>query len=496
MTDARIDAGTPDDDPQPEQPHGNEPAATRRWLALTVLALAQFVLVLDSTVVNVALPSIQQQFDLTPAQLAWIVNAYALAFGGCLLLGGSLGDLFGRRKMFMIGLSLFTIGSLLAGLAWSAHVVVVMRFVQGVGAAMVAPAALSSISRIFTEGKDRARALGTWGGISALGGTLGVVISGVLTEFFSWRWVFLVTVPVTLAAIALAPRLVPESRAPRRPRLDVVGAVLITLSIGTAVFALLDKGEDPWTSSTFLIRLGAAAVLLIAFLWWESRQEAPMVPLTIFNNRNRAVGVTAAVLFGSVFSTYFFSMTLYMQRVLDYSALKTGFAYLPFGLTVLVAFPIASTIVGRLGFRIVMTLGLLLGMAGLIALTTISPDGTYLGDVLPGMLLLASGAACGFVTFTIAGVDGTTDENAGIASGILNAGSQIGSALGLATLVAIAVATQAAELVAGTSAPQAAVDGFVAAYRVGTVVLFLGAVMTAALLRNSSGRRPHVARAT
>lgn len=478
MTDARIDATTTTD----------EPPVSRRWLALTVLALAQFVLVLDSTVVNVALPSIQDQFDLQPSQLAWIVNGYALAFGGCLLLGGSLGDLYGRRRMFLIGLSLFTVGSLLAGLAWSEDVIITMRFVQGVGAALVAPAALSSISRIFTEQKDRARALGTWGGISALGGTLGAVISGVLTEFASWRWVFLVTVPITLIALVLAPKLVPESRAPSRPRLDVVGAILITVSIGTAVFALLDKGANSWTSQTFLLRLGLAAVLFAVFLWWESRQEAPMVPLNIFSNRNRAVGVTAAVLFGSVFSTYFFSTTLYMQTVLEYSPLKTGLAYLPFGLIILFSFPLVSAVVGRIGFRIVMTLGLLSGMFGLLALSTIRPDGTYLRDVLPGMLLLGFGAACGFVTFTIAGVDGTTDENAGIASGILNAGSQIGSALGLATLVAIAVTVQADELVAGTAPALAAVDGFSAAYLVGAGILLFGAILTASLLRNSSGK--------
>lgn len=466
----------------------SQPPVPRRWLALTVLALAQFVLVLDSTVVNVALPSIQEQFGLEPAQLAWIVNGYALAFGGCLLLGGSLGDLYGRRRLFLIGLSLFTVGSLLAGLAWSAEVIIAMRFVQGIGAALVAPAALSSVSRIFTEPKERAKALGTWGGISALGGTLGAVISGVLTEFTSWRWVFLVTVPVTLMALFLAPKLVPESRAPSRPRLDVVGALLITLSIGIAVFALLDKDGEAWTSPTFLSRLGAAALMFAAFLWWESRQDAPMIPLTIFNNRNRAVGVTAAVLFGSVFSTYFFTTTLYMQTVLGYSPLKTGFAYLPFGLIILVSFPLVSAVVGRIGFRIVMTLGLLCGMSGLLVLSTIRPDGTYVRDVLIGMMLLGFGAACGFVTFTIAGVDGTTDENAGIASGILNAGSQIGSALGLATLVAIAVTVQADALASGADPALAAVDGFSAAYRVGAGVLLFGAILTASLLRNSSGR--------
>jgi len=467
-----------------------------RWVALSVLALAQVVLVLDSTVVNVALPSIQRQFQVSDAQLAWIVNGYALAFGGALLLGGSLGDLYGRRRMFLIGLALFSAASLGAGLAWNVDVVIGMRFLQGIGAALVAPAALSSISRIFTERKERAQALGLWGGLSAIGGTLGVVLSGVITEFTSWRWVFLVTVPVTLLALVLAPRLVPESRAPSRPRLDVVGALLVTVGIGFAVFGLLDKGSAGWTDSTFLLRMGLGAAILVTFVWWESRAEQPMVPLNIFNNRNRVVGVTAAVLFGSVFSTYFFSTTLYMQTVLHYSALRTGFAYLPFGLIVLVAFPAASILVSRIGVRFVMTFGLLTAMTGLIVLSTISADGTYTRDVLIGMLLLGLGAACGFVTFTVAGVDGTTEENAGIASGILNAGSQIGSALGLATLVAIAVSVQASGLASGQSFGEASVDGFTTAYRVGAVILLFGAVLTTTLLRPSAQLRSEELAAT
>lgn len=458
----------------------------QRWLALSVLALAQVVLVLDSTVVNVALPSIQRQFQVDDAHLAWIVNGYALAFGGALLLGGSLGDLYGRRKMFLIGLALFTAASLCAGLAWDVNVVVAMRFLQGVGAALVAPAALSSISRVFTERKERAQALGLWGGLSALGGTLGVVISGVITEFASWRWVFLVTVPVTLLALVLAPKLVPESRAPSRPRLDTIGALLVTLGIGFAVFALLDKGAAGWTDPTFLLRMGIGLLVLVAFVWWESRTAQPMVPLSIFNNRNRVVGVTAAVLFGSVFSTYFFSTTLYMQTVLNYSPLKTGFAYLPFGLIVLVAFPAVSLLVSRIGVRFVMAFGLLAAMCGLLVLSTISENGTYVRDVLIGMLLVGLGAACGFVTFTIAGVDGTTEENAGIASGILNAGSQIGSALGLATLVAVAVSVQASGTASGQSFEAASVDGFTTTYRVGAAILLFGAVLTTTLLRPSA----------
>ena len=455
----------------------------RRWLALTVLALAQVLLVLDSTVVNVALPSIQRHFHLADAHLAWIVNGYALAFGGLLLLGGRLADLYGRRRMFLIGIAVFSTASFFAGIAWSANVIVAMRFVQGGAAAMIAPAALSSISRIFTEPKERARALGVWGGLSALGGTLGVVLSGVLTALASWRWVFLVNVPITLLALVLAPRLVPESRAPGKPKLDVVGAILVTLGIGTAVFALLDKGEHPWTDSTLLLRLLTAAVLLLCFVGWESRVEAPMVPLDIFANRTRAVGVTAIVLFGSVFSTYFFSTTLYLQTVLGFSALRTGFAYLPFGFVVLLTFPVVSLLVTRIGIRPIMTFGLLSAVFGLLYLSMLQADGTYLEDVLPGMLLLGIGASCGFVTFTIAGVDGTTDENAGIASGIVNAGSQIGGALGLATLVTIAISVQVSGLAHGSSPAQATVDGFSAAYKVGACILTVAAAIVVVFLR-------------
>lgn len=457
-----------------------------RWIALAVLALAQFVLVLDSTVVNVALPSIQREFDLPEARLAWIVNGYGLAFGGLLLLGGSLGDLYGRRKLFMLGIGVFSGASLIAGFAWNADIIIAMRFLQGAGAAMAAPAALSSITRIFTIPKERTKALGTWGGISALGGTIGAVLSGFITEYQSWRWVFFVTVPVTLIALVLAPKFVPESRAPSRPKLDVLGAILITSAIGIAVFALLDKGAKSWTDPLLLAQLAGATALVVIFIAWEKRQAMPMVPLDIFKNRNRVVGVTASVLFGSVLSTYFFTTTLYMQSVLGFKPLKTGAAYLPLGLIILVAFPIISAIVGRIGVRVVMTTGLLSGMSGLLVLATLQVDGTYRGDVLPGMILVAIAAACGFVTFTIAGVDGTTEENAGIASGILSAGGQIGSALGLATLVSIAVSVQVSEAAAQIPRSQALVDGFAAAYQVGAGILFVGAVIAAVFLRSTA----------
>ena len=459
-----------------------KPRATSPWISLGVLAMAQFVLVLDSTVVNVALPSIQNQFELTEARLAWIPNGYQLAFGGLLLLGGSLGDLYGRRRLFMIGLALFSGASFIAGIAWSADIVIAMRFVQGVGAAMTAPAALSSISRIFTEPGERSRALGTWGGITALGGVVGAVLSGVITQLASWRWVFFLTVPVTVLALLLAPRLVPESRAPSKPRLDVVGAALVTLGIGTAVFTLLDKGQRSWTSPFVLTGLAVAGLLIVAFVLWEKQRTNPMVPLSIFRNRNRVVGVVASVIFGSILSTYFFTTTQYMQTVLGFTPLRTGVAYLPLGLIILVSFPLVSFVVARIGIRPVMPTGLAAGMLGLILLSRISVDGTYAGDVLPGMCLIAFAAACGFVTFTIAGVDGTTEENAGIASGILNAGGQIGSALGLATLVSIAVSVLASELAQGVNRSQALVDGFSKAYTVGAGLLLVGAVIAASFL--------------
>ncbi|CAB4875715.1 unannotated protein [freshwater metagenome] len=457
-----------------------------RWTALTVLALAQFVLVLDSTVVNVALPSIQRQFDLPEARLAWIVNGYGLTFGGLLLLGGSLGDLYGRRKLFMIGIATFSGASFIAGLAWNADVVIAMRFLQGAGAAMAAPAALSSITRIFTIPKERTRALGTWGGISALGGTIGAVLSGFIVQYSSWRWVFFVTVPITLIALLLATRFVPESRAPSRPKLDVIGSILITLGIGTAVFALLNKGSKSWTSPQLVGELALAAILIVVFVLWEKRQTMPMVPLDIFKNRNRVVGVTASVLFGSVLSTYFFTTTLYMQVILRFSPLKTGAAYLPLGLVILFSFPIISALVPKVGIRLIMPLGLISGFLGLLKLSQLSVGGTYPTDVLPGMLLVAFAAACGFVTFTIAGVDGTTEENAGIASGILSAGGQIGSALGLATLVSIAVSVSATKSANGTPFPVATVAGFSAAYHVAAFVLLVGAIIAATFLRSAA----------
>ena len=462
----------------------------RRWPAVAVLALAQVVLVLDNTVVNIALPSIQAQFGLDEASLAWVVNGYSLAFGGFLLLGGRMADLYGRRRMFMTGMALFSGASLVAGLAWSAEVVVAMRFVQGMAAAIAAPAAVSLVSRIFTEPKERARALGLLGGLTALSATLGAVLSGVLVQYLSWRWVFLVTVPLTLLALLLAPRLVPESVSPDDPHLDVVGAFLVTTGIGVAALALLDQGTGTWGDPTFLLRVALAALLLTAFVVRESRTPHPMVPLSVFKHRNRAAGVGAAVVLGSVVTAYFFSTTLYMQSTLDYSPLQTGVAYLPFGLAVVATFPFVTMLVPRVGLRVVMPVGLLLASAGAVFVTTVDVAGTYTGDVLPGMLLIGAGAACGFATFTIAGVDGTTDADAGIAAGVLNAGSQVGNSLGLATFVAVALSVRAEEISQGTPVAEAAVDGFTTTSWLAAAILLVAAVATAVLLRPPTPAEP------
>src|SRR5918997_4043464 len=372
----------------PGEEAGPEPL---RWWALAVLSLAQFVLVLNATVVNVALPSIERDLGTGPAALAWVVNGYALTFGSLLLLGGRLADLFGRRRAFLGGLGVFALAAVAAGLSVGPGTLVAGRLLQGVGAALVAPAALSMVTLLFIEERERARALSVWGGLAGLGATAGVLLGGLLTEVASWRWIFFVNVPVAAVALLLVPRLVGESRgfagARGRPgaRLDVTGALLVTAGLSSVVFALLGKGDGPWTSVGVLVPLVGGLALIGLFAEVEARAENPLVPLSFFRSKTRSTAnVVFALVSGALVATYF-SLSLYMQQILGYSPLWAGLAYLPLCAAFLVGISAASRLIPRVGARSVMSSGLIVAAAGLALLSRVSANGSHLEDLLPGM---------------------------------------------------------------------------------------------------------------
>ncbi|HWC40261.1 MAG TPA: MFS transporter, partial [Acidimicrobiales bacterium] len=411
-----------------------------KWAALGVLALAQLMVVLDTTIVNVALPSIQRALHFSSAaNLQWVVNAYILAFGGFLLLGGRVADRYGRRLVFVGGVALFAIGSLAGGLANSSGLLVAARAVQGLGGAFMAPAALSLITVIFTEGEERNRALGVWAAIAGTGAAIGLLAGGVLTTALSWRWVFFVNVPIAAFA-ALAPyRLIRESRDPVAGGFDVAGAVTGTAGLGALVFALVRANVWGWGSATTISVFAAAAVLLAVFAALQLRRRYPLVPLRLFRSRT-LLGADVGMLFaGAGLFAMFFFLTLYMQDVLHYSALRTGVGYLPISGMIITSATLGSRILTRVGPRPILVTGFLLAASGLALLVRISPTTGYL-DVLPSLLLIGGGMGAAFVSMTSSAVAGVPREDAGVASALLNASQQIGGSLGLAVLTAVATA--------------------------------------------------------
>ncbi len=467
-----------------------------KGFALALLALTQFVVVLDAAIVNVALPSIGSALDFTQDDLSWVVNAYTLTFGGFLLLGGRLADLLGRRRMFIGGLILFALASLLGGLAQSDVWLVAARAAQGLGAAIVSPAALSLVTTMFAEGAERNRALGVWGAVAGSGGAAGVLLGGVLTEYAGWEWVLFVNVPIGLAAAALAPRLLPESREQERTAFDVAGAVTVTAGLAILVYALVDASNAGWTS-TQTLGLGAVAIALLAlFIGIESRTRHPLMPFSIFRLRTlRGANVVGLLVGMSLFSMFFF-ISLYLQQVLDYSALKAGLAYLPLALTIIVSAGVASQLVTRIGFKPVLIAGLLLVTTGLVWFAQVSaPGGTYLGDVLFPSLLAAVGLGFAFVPMTIAAVTATKPDEAGLASGLINTAQQVGGALGLAILASVANGRTDHVVSAGERNPAVALtEGFQDAFLVGAGFALLGAILAATMI-SSRDSREHAAAA-
>src|ERR1700754_2432321 len=415
------------------------PQTDRRWLALALLALAQFVVVLDASIVNVALPSIGKALDFSQDNLSWVVNAYTLTFGGFLLLGGRMADLLGRRRLFVAGLVLFAGASLAGGLAQSDIWLIAARAVQGLGAALLSPAALSLVTHIFEEGAERNKALGVWGAVAGSGGAAGVLLGGMLTEWAGWEWVLFVNVPIGLAAAFLAPRLLPESRNEGERRFDIAGAVTITAGLSLLVYTLVNANQAGWGSTETLV-LGAIALVLIAsFVAIERTTKAPLVPFPgIFRIRTiSGINVVGLLIAMALFSMFFF-ISLYMQQVLGYDALEAGLASLPLAVGIIISAGMASTLTTRFGVKVPLILGLVLTAGGLYWFAQISPDGTYLSDILGPALLSAFGLGFAFVSMTVAAVAGVEGHEAGLASGLINTSQQVGGALGLAILAAVA----------------------------------------------------------
>jgi EmrB/QacA subfamily drug resistance transporter len=470
-------------------------SADRRWLALALLAVAQFVVILDASIVNVALPSIGRALDFSQDNLSWVVNAYTLTFGGFLLLGGRMADLIGRRRMFVGGLILFALASLAGGLAQSDTWLIVARAVQGLGAALVSPAALSLVTTIFAEGAERNKALGVWGAVAGSAGAVGVLLGGMLTQWAGWEWVLFVNTPIGLAAAAIAPRLLPESRNEGPRHFDVAGAVTITAGLTVLVYALVDANKAGWASTQTIGLLALAVVLIAGFVFTELRTRAPLVPFPgIFRFRTiSGINVTALLIAMALFSMFFF-ISLYMQQVLGYDALKAGVSYLPLAVGIIVSAGLASGLVTRFGFKPVLIVGLLLTAAGLAWFSQVSPHGSYLGDILFPSLLAALGLGFAYVPMMIASVAGVEPHEAGLASGLINTSQQVGGALGLAILATIANSTTDNSLAAHHSLPVALTDGFQVAFAVGAVFALGGAVL-AALLISGRASREHAAAA-
>jgi EmrB/QacA subfamily drug resistance transporter len=457
----------------------------RRWLALIVLCLGDLMIVLDSTIVNVALPSIREDLGFSQTSLAWVVNAYLLTFGGFLLLGGRLGDLFGHRRMFLIGILLFTLASVVCGLSTTQELLVGARAAQGLGGAIVSAVALSLIMTLFTETGERAKAMGVFGFVMAGGGSLGVVLGGVLTDVLSWHWIFLVNVPIGVAVYALCLRLLPSAGgATATGRLDVAGAVTVTASLMLAVYAIVNGNDAGWTSGRTLGLLAGAAALLALFLAIEARVRSPLVPLGLFKLRNLATANVVGVLWAAAMFAWFFLSALYLQLVLGYSPLEVGLAFLPATL-IMGAFSLglSAKLVMRFGIRPPLATGLGLATLGLLLFARAPVGGEYALDVLPSMILLGFGSGMAFNPVLLAAMGDVEPSEAGLASGVVNTSFMMGGALGLAILASVA-ASRTDHLLASGDDPLAALNGgYHAAFLLGALFAVAAAVVSAVLFR-------------
>jgi EmrB/QacA subfamily drug resistance transporter len=452
----------------------------RRWWALVVIALAQFVVIMDTSIIGVALPEIQQALGFDQSDLSWVFNAYVIAFGGLLLLGGRLSDLFGARRIFLVGFAILSAASLLTGLADSDRVLLAGRALQGLGSALIAPAALTLLMTLFAhDPRELTKAMAFYGAAAPAGGTAGVFLGGVLTEWVDWRWVFLINIPIGLLVLAASPALLPIAPA-RRGLIDIGGALSVTAALSLAVFAIVRAPEVGWGSAVTIVQLAVAAGLLALFLMLQRVRESPLMPLGIFRAPNLAAGNTVMTLLGAAWIPMWFFLNLYLQQVLGYGAFEAGAALLPMT-TLIMVLMVGGTarVVERFGFKPTIVAGMILLAAGIAWLSFVRPDGTYLVDVLPATLVAATGMSLAFIPAMLASLSGARPEEGGLASGIVNTTYQIGSALGLAAMTAVATAYGADRI----GDPAALVDGFQAAFIGAAVLAVAGAVLGLAWLR-------------
>jgi EmrB/QacA subfamily drug resistance transporter len=471
----------------------SSPLQRNLGIAVGVIAVAQLMVVLDATIVNIALPSIQRALNFSATGLEWVINAYSLTFGGLLLLGGRAGDLFGRRRMFFIGIVLFTLGSLAGGFATSATWLIIARGAQGIGAAIIAPTALSLITDTFPEGPQRNRALGIYAAVAGAGGALGLLLGGVLTDLASWRWVLFVNVPIGIALAIVAPRVLAASQ--RRPgRLDLPGAMTVTAGMVLLVYGLNHAASYGWTDMATVATLGAAVLLLLVFLAIESRSEHALMPFSIFARRNRDGAYLLSLIIGvSVFGVFFF-MTQFVQNILGFSPLVAGLAFLPMTATIIVTSQVVARLIGRVGPRPFVTAGPLLVAGGLLWLAQINASTNYLGGVVGPMLLIAIGLGNIFVPLTLMAVAGAGPQESGLASALLNVGQQIGGSIGIALLGTVATTTTKNQL-AGVAPTQATVNqalaaGYGAGFAVAVGIALLGFVIAAVVFNGLRSPQP------
>jgi EmrB/QacA subfamily drug resistance transporter len=464
-----------------------------RWLALLVLCLGDLMIVLDVTIVGVALPSIQEDLGFSDESLAWVVNAYLITFGGFLLLGGRLGDLFGHQRLFLAGITLFTLASAACGLANSQELLIGARAVQGIGGAVVSAVALSLMMTLFTEPAERAKAMGIFGFVASGGGSIGVLLGGVITDVLNWHWIFLVNVPVGIAVIALTLWLIPAARiATAAQRLDVAGAITVTASLMIAVYAIVNGNEVGWLTLQTLGLLGIAGGLLGVFLVIEARSGSPLVPLWLFKLRNIVVSNIVGVLWAGAMFAWFFLSALYLQLVLGYSPLEVGLAFLPGNLIMgAMSIGLSARLVMRFGIRLPLGVGLSVAGLGLLLFARAPVDGSFVVDVLPPMILLGLGAGMAFNPVLLAAMSDVKPTEAGLASGVVNTSFMMGGALGLAVLASLAASRTDTLTADGAGELEALTGGYHAAFLVGAIFAFSAAALGGLLLRHGAYAAAH-----
>jgi EmrB/QacA subfamily drug resistance transporter len=459
-------------------------ADPRRWKALGILALVQFIIFLDATIVNVALPSIQHDLGFSASGLTWVVNGYLLAAGGLLLVGGRMADIIGRRRMFIIGAALFAVSSLTAALAQDPAMLIAARFAQGIAEAVAAPAAMSIVALLFTEPGERAKAFSIWGGLAGLGSAMGVVLSGVLTEFADWRWVFFINIPLALVPMLIAPKLIKESRMPgKRP--DILSAVLVIGGLVAIIKGLLSLTDSPWSSAAVYGPIAGGVVALVLFLVIQARSANPLVPLRFFAHRTRFTANLTLIFHASASAAIFFIVVLYMQNVLSYSPLVSGLAWLPLCVLFVAGLMISMTVLPKFGAKPLLVGGLVLMAGGALLMSTIQVDSSFLLPLLPATALVGFGGGLSSPAIQTAALQDVSMDDAGLGSGVLTTVTQTGQALGLTIIVTIALASATVAQTAGKTVRVAATSGYQLAFVVATIVLAVGALAALVLMKTS-----------